>query len=85
MSSQIRIGSRRISLPKSRIGRVGLGSALVLGGVFSFLPVLGIWMLPLGLVVLSVDSPVVRRLRRVSEVRLWRWWQSKRGRPRPVA
>ena len=31
------------------------------GGVFSFLPVLGLWMLPLGLLVLAVDIPPLRR------------------------
>ena len=33
---------------------------LIAGGVFSFLPVLGIWMLPLGLLLLAVDLPVLR-------------------------
>ena len=30
---------------------------LIFGGVFSFLPILGIWMLPLGLALLSQDVP----------------------------
>lgn len=33
---------------------------LIAGGVFSFLPVLGVWMLPLGLLLLAVDLPVLR-------------------------
>lgn len=41
--------------------RVPLGVGLVAGGVFSFLPVLGIWMLPLGMVVLARDVPPLRR------------------------
>jgi hypothetical protein len=40
--------------------RVPLGVGLVAGGVFSFLPVLGIWMLPLGMVVLARDVPPLR-------------------------
>ncbi len=32
-----------------------------LGGVFAILPVLGLWMLPVGLVLLSEDIPVLRR------------------------
>jgi hypothetical protein len=32
-----------------------------LGGVFAVLPVLGLWMLPIGLVLLSEDIPVLRR------------------------
>jgi hypothetical protein len=33
---------------------------LITGGIFSFLPILGIWMLPLGLLLLAVDLPVLR-------------------------
>jgi hypothetical protein len=40
--------------------RVPLGIVLVLGGIFSFLPVLGIWMLPLGLLLLAIDLPFLR-------------------------
>jgi hypothetical protein len=36
---------------------------LILGGIFSVLPVLGIWMLPLGLILLAEDVPVLRRWR----------------------
>jgi hypothetical protein len=41
--------------------RIPLAILLLLGGVFSFLPVLGLWMLPLGLLVLAVDIPPLRR------------------------
>ena len=37
------------------------GVALIGGGVLSFLPVLGIWMLPLGVALLAQDVPVIRR------------------------
>ena len=33
---------------------------LMAGGFLSFLPVLGIWMLPLGLLLLAVDLPILR-------------------------
>ena len=33
---------------------------LIAGGIFSFLPFLGIWMLPLGLLLLAVDLPILR-------------------------
>jgi len=36
--------------------------------------VLGFWMLPLGLIVLSHDSHRVRRIRRRSEIYIWRKW-----------
>ena len=41
--------------------RVPAGVALIGGGILSFLPVLGIWMLPLGLALLAQDIPVIRR------------------------
>jgi hypothetical protein len=40
--------------------RFPLALILIVGGLFSFLPVLGIWMLPLGLLLLAVDLPVLR-------------------------
>lgn len=65
----VRLGKRELKLPRSRAARIGIGAALVLGGVVGFLPILGFWMVPLGLAVLSVDVPAVRRLRR--RVELW--------------
>jgi len=40
--------------------RVPLAAIFILGGVFSFLPLLGLWMLPLGLLLLAVDLPALR-------------------------
>ncbi|MEP3245826.1 MAG: PGPGW domain-containing protein [Sneathiella sp.] len=57
-------------MPQSRFRRLLLGWGLVLGGILGFLPVVGFWMLPLGIIVLSVDLPFARRLRRRTEV----WW-----------
>jgi hypothetical protein len=47
--------------PGLHLVRIPLALLLILGGIFSFLPVLGIWMLPLGLLVLAVDIPPLRR------------------------
>ena len=41
--------------------RLPLGILLVLGGLLSFLPVLGLWMLPLGLLLLALDVAPLRR------------------------
>jgi len=68
--------------PNSRAGRVVLGVALIIGGILGFLPVLGFWMIPLGLLVLSVDFPAVRRFRRRYEVKIgraWQKWKAKRS------
>ncbi|MGQ7791434.1 hypothetical protein ACUN0C_03385 [Faunimonas sp. B44] len=61
---KLRLGRHQIPLPQSPLLRIVLGSLLVVGGMFSFLPVLGVWMIPLGLIVLSIDLPPVRRWRR---------------------
>ncbi len=37
------------------------GVLLLIGGIFWFLPVLGIWMIPLGLVILSMDFQWARK------------------------
>ncbi|MDP6346027.1 MAG: hypothetical protein QF578_07290 [Alphaproteobacteria bacterium] len=63
-----------------RWARMAVGLALILGGLLGFLPVVGFWMLPLGLLVLSYDLPRVRRWRRRLEV--W-WWRRRHGRGRP--
>lgn len=65
---------RRIPIPQSVAMRRVLGGTLVVGGSLGFLPILGFWMLPLGLIVLSHDSHRVRRWRRKSEIHIWRRW-----------
>ena len=71
---------------KYRLIRVPLALLFIAGGVFSFLPVLGVWMLPLGVLLLAVDLPflrgpiaalIIRARRRIS---LWyRWWKTRRS------
>ena len=60
-----------------RVVRILVGLALVVGGVLGFLPVLGFWMIPLGLVVIFFDVPWVRD--RWIAVR--RWWKERRSPP----
>ncbi|MBT4906930.1 MAG: hypothetical protein P8Q36_17140 [Alphaproteobacteria bacterium] len=43
--------------------RIPLGLSLCLGGLLSVLPVFGLWMLPLGLLILSEDIPWFRNRR----------------------
>jgi hypothetical protein len=75
--ASIRFGKRKIPLPGSKKSRVVLGSGLLAGGIVGFLPVVGFWMVPLGLMVLSVDSKIVRRGRRRLEVKWGRWRQKR--------
>ena len=59
---------KRIRARVPRGLRFVLGLLMILGGVFGFLPVLGFWMVPLGIMVAGQD------------VRLFlRWWQQKRN------
>lgn len=51
-----------------------MGVAFVAGGMLGFLPVLGFWMIPVGLVILSIDIPYIRRRRR----RVVVWWGKRR-------
>ena len=61
---RLRFAGRDIPLPQSRGLRIALGVVLVLGGLVGFLPILRFWMVPLGLLALSVDLAPVRRTRR---------------------
>lgn len=68
--------------------RFPMALLLILGGIFSFLPILGIWMLPLGLLLLAIDLPVLRgpisvliiRSRRTGN-RWLRRWRDRRKQP----
>jgi hypothetical protein len=80
--SEIRLGQRRVKLPKGRFWRVCLGVILLLGGIVGFLPVVGFWMAPLGIMVLSIDFPAVRKFKRRVKVRYGRWVQARRNQSR---
>lgn len=66
--------------------RLPLALLLILGGLLSVLPLLGVWMLPAGLLLLALDVPALRapvsaaiiRCRRRLSL-LSRWWQRKRA------
>ena len=70
-----------------RVVRLPLGIVLTLGGVLWFLPILGVWMLPVGLLLLAVDLPrlrdpisglLIRARRRINR---WRSWWRNRNNP----
>ncbi|WP_431298303.1 tryptophan synthase subunit beta [Tabrizicola sp. BL-A-41-H6] len=64
--------------------RIPLALLMVAGGFVSFLPFLGIWMLPLGLLLLAVDLPFMRGpiaaamiwARRKASL-IWRRWKHR--------
>ncbi len=78
---------RALRVGRWRILRLPLALLFIAGGFMSFLPLLGVWMIPVGLLLLAVDLPflrgpisafVVRARRRIS---LWvRWFRAVRAR-----
>lgn len=73
--THVRFCRWKFRVPRSRTARLLLGSALMIGGTIGFLPILGFWMLPLGIVVLSADVPWMQRL----VARIERRWCARRG------
>jgi hypothetical protein len=80
--------------PITRLRRTGwfpirfpLALLLTFGGLFWFLPILGLWMLPAGLLLLAIDLPQLRgpisvlviRGRRTGKrwLRRWRDWRKQ--------
>ena len=60
--------------PSSRWLRIPSGTLLIAGGVLSILPLLGVWMLPLGLALLAEDVPA----RRSSRAQVLDWIERKK-------
>lgn len=52
---------RSLRHPDARWARIPIGLLFIVGGLFSFLPVLGIWMLPIGLLLIAYDVPFLRK------------------------
>lgn len=75
---KLKIFGKEFTLPRHKWLRILLGIAFITGGILGFLPILGIWMLPLGIVILSIDISAVRRFRRKVMVK----WK-RRGKKTP--
>jgi hypothetical protein len=73
---------RSLRHPDARWVRIPVGVLFVLGGVFSILPVLGIWMLPLGLLLIAYDVPFLRKPVARSTIWITRKWAAFRQRSR---
>jgi hypothetical protein len=68
------------ALRSNRYRRIRIPAAvlLILGGLLSILPIFGIWMLPLGLMLLAIDIPVLRPRVSAAMIRVRRWWSLRR-------
>jgi hypothetical protein len=71
---------RNLRHPHAYWIRLPVGVLLVLGGFFSILPFLGIWMLPLGLLLIAYDVPFLREP--IGRFTIWgtRKWRAIRQR-----
>ncbi|GAB4356223.1 MAG: hypothetical protein Kow00114_07020 [Kiloniellaceae bacterium] len=58
--------------------RWSAGLLLIAGGAFGFLPVLGFWMIPLGVLFLAAGSPRVREAAKAA-IRSARGWMRRVG------
>ena len=68
--------------PRMLIARIIVSLLLIVGGILSFLPILGLWMLPLGLMIIAEDLPFLQP----PLVRIFQWieqkWKNWRRSPR---
>ncbi len=73
---------RWLRVPSMRWIRIPAGVLLIIGGVFAILPILGLWMLPVGVLLLAQDLPFLRRPTRhvllLAERRWVRWRRARR-------
>ena len=77
MPRTIKLGSYSFTLPDWAPARIAIGVVLILCGFLGFLPVLGFWMVPLGIAVLSYDIPRVRLFRQ----KIMAWWRGGKSPP----
>lgn len=69
LRARLRDGLTKIRTRVPRGLRFLLGLLLIVGGVLGFLPVLGFWMIPLGVMVAAFDVRLALR-----------WWRQRRRR-----
>ena len=74
LPGRFREWTRWLLRPESRWARIPAAILLILGGFLGMLPVLGFWMLPLGVLLIAEDLPFVRR----GVARLLEWVEHRR-------
>jgi hypothetical protein len=73
-----------LRMPSSRWVRIPAAALLIVGGFVGFLPILGFWMIPLGLVLIAQDIPFLQGP--IARILAWGidWWERRSGRRAPV-
>nr|ALS89286.1 protein of unknown function (DUF2892) [uncultured bacterium] len=71
---------RTLRKPSWRWIRIPAGILFLLGGLLWFLPILGLWMMPLGLLLLAEDYPPIQRPLRRSIIACELAWRRIRRR-----
>jgi hypothetical protein len=76
----VRRAYRWVCQPKLIWLRMPLALLLIVGGFLGFLPILGFWMVPLGILLIAEDVPFLRRptLRTLGAIQ--GWWDRRRKR-----
>ena len=69
---------RHLQSDRAALIRLPVALLLILGGMLSFLPFLGVWMLPLGVMLLALDIPVLRGPVSGAIIRFRRRWARRR-------
>lgn len=69
----------KLRQPGCMLLRLFLGVFLMIGGLLAVLPVFGLWMIPMGLLLLAIDIPVLRAPLATIIVRARWWWHRQRA------
>jgi len=67
---------RTVTAPGRAVIRLPVAVLFILGGFAGFLPFVGFWMLPLGLLLLAIDLPRLRPFVGALAIRLRAWLRS---------
>lgn len=80
LPERVQRGVAWLRQPNRRWARLPLSFLLIFSGFLGFLPILGFWMLPLGLLLLAEDVPAIKRptMRALGIVQ--GWWDRRTGR-----
>lgn len=53
-------GMASLRKPRWMVARITLAVFFILGGFLAILPVFGLWMIPVGLLLLAIDLPILQ-------------------------